>query len=422
MKTNEFKSVCVIGLGYVGLPTAAILAAQGIEVLGVDNDPLTVELINIGKTHIVEPDLDELVKNVLKKGNFRAKTTPAPADAFIIAVPTPFSKNHRPNLSHVKEAIRSLSHHLLKGNLIVIESTCPVGTSEQASKWLSKLRKDLKFPHVFGEKADVNIAHSPERVLPGRILAELIRNDRVIGGVSMKCAERTKALYKIVVKGDCFLTDAKTAELVKLAENAFRDVNIAFANELSLVCDKLDINPWDAIDLANHHPRVNILKPGPGVGGHCIAVDPWVIVNSAPDLTPLIQRARKVNDGKPKKIVKKILAAIQLIKNPTVGCFGLAYKNDIADLRESPAIEIAKELASVGDVNLLIVEPYINSLPKQLLNYRNVHLVDADDALDRADVLVLLTDHSSFKSINPEKLLKKQVFDTRGIWRKFLEN
>ena len=417
MKNYKFKSACVIGLGYVGLPTAAILASYGLDILGVDQDPITVDLINNGKTRIIEPDLEQLVQGVLEKGNFRADIKPGPANAFIIAVPTPFSEGFKPDLHHVKEAIESLSEYLTKGDLIVIESTCPVGTTNQVCHWLSDLRKDLKFPHIYGADADINISHSPERVLPGNILSELKNNDRVIGGVSRECAERTEALYKIVIKGNCLLTNARTAELVKLAENAFRDVNIAFANELALICEKLNIDPWEAIELANRHPRVNILNPGPGVGGHCIAVDPWFLVHSAPHLTPLIKSARKINDGKPLKIAKKILSAAKSFKKPVIACFGLAYKNDIADIRESPAIKIVNELAISKEIEILIVEPYLHTLPKPLLGLKKLKLVNENEALKRAQLVALLTDHNAFESIDKTKLASKLIFDTRGLWR-----
>ena len=294
MTDTAFNKICVIGLGYVGLPTAAVFASRGVEVLGVDINDHAVELINDGKVHIVEPDLDILVKGAVAAGKLSAQTTPEPADAFIIAVPTPFKENKKPDLKFVKAAVESLAPVLKKGDLVVIESTCPVGTTDSASHWISESRPDLSFPHAAGDSADINVAHSPERVLPGRVLIELVRNDRVVGGVSHACAIRTQQLYRIAVEGECLLTTARTAELVKLSENAYRDVNIAFANELSLVCDELDIDAWEAIRLANHHPRVNILTPGPGVGGHCIAVDPWFIVNSAPEQTPLIKAARLV--------------------------------------------------------------------------------------------------------------------------------
>jgi len=418
MTEREFKTVCVIGLGYVGLPTAAVLASRGVPVLGVDIDENAVALINDGKIHIVEPDLDILVNGAVATGKLRASTTPEPADAFIIAVPTPFTAERKPDLSYVEAAVRSLASVIKKGDLVIIESTCPVGTTEMASSWLADARADLTFPHDAGDEADVNISHSPERVLPGRVLIELVRNDRVIGGISPRCAERTAALYRIAVEGKCLLTNARTAELVKLTENAYRDVNIAFANELSLVCDDLDIDVWKAVDLANHHPRVNILNPGPGVGGHCIAVDPWFIVDSAPESTPLIKAARGVNDGKPQKIIAKVLAEADKMDKPTIACLGLAYKADIDDLRESPALDIAVSLAETTNSPVKIVEPHIQALPKRLSGFSHVELSGLTDALDSSDIIVLLTDHKAFRNVDAGILDGKKVFDTRGIWQK----
>jgi len=417
MTEREFKNVCVIGLGYVGLPTAAVLASRGTSVLGVDIDESTVALINDGKVHIVEPDLDILVTGAVATGNLRAATRPEPADAFIIAVPTPFTEDRKPDLSYVEAAVRSLADVVKTGDLIIIESTCPVGTTDRACAWLAETRPDLTFPHQAGNAADVNVSHSPERVLPGKVLIELVRNDRVIGGVSERCAERTAALYAIAVEGKCLLTNARTAELVKLTENAYRDVNIAFANELSLVSDDLGIDVWEAIELANHHPRVNILSPGPGVGGHCIAVDPWFIVDSAPDSTPLIRTARNVNDGKPVKIVAQVLKAADELDAPVIACLGLAYKANIDDLRESPAMDITDALAKNGAAKILVVEPHVSALPKRLAGFDHVELCDLTPALEQAQIVVLLTDHKAFAVVTLDDLSGKKVFDTRGLWR-----
>jgi len=417
MTDREFENVCVIGLGYVGLPTAAVLASRGVLVLGVDIDDNTVALVNKGKVHIVEPDLDILVNGAVATGKLRAATKAEAADAFIIAVPTPFTDGHKPDLRYVEAAVRGLADVIKKGDLVIIESTCPVGTTDKACVWLSEARPDLSFPHTAGSAADVNVAHSPERVLPGKVLIELVRNDRVIGGVSPRCAERTAVLYRIAVDGKCLQTTARTAELVKLSENAYRDVNIAFANELSLVSDDLDINVWEAIQLANHHPRVNILSPGPGVGGHCIAVDPWFIVDSAPNSTPLITAARGVNDAKPKRIVSQILDAAAALDNPVVACLGLAYKANIDDLRESPAMDIAEALAKTGGLILNIVEPHIKDLPDRLAGFDDVRLCDLGQALGPANIVVLLTDHDAFGTVTLDDLGGKKVFDTRGIWR-----
>jgi UDP-N-acetyl-D-mannosaminuronic acid dehydrogenase len=417
MTDTAFIKICVIGLGYVGLPTAAVFASRGVEVLGVDINDHAVEMINDGKVHIVEPDLDILVKGAVAAGKLSAQTTPEPADAFIIAVPTPFKENKKPDLKFVKAAVESLAPVLKKGDLVVIESTCPVGTTDSASHWLSESRPDLSFPHAAGDSADINVAHSPERVLPGRVLIELVRNDRVVGGVSHACAIRTQQLYRIAVEGECLLTTARTAELVKLSENAYRDVNIAFSNELSLVCDELDIDAWEAIRLANHHPRVNILTPGPGVGGHCIAVDPWFIVDSAPEQTPLIKAARLVNDGKPTHISEKVQKAAAELGSTNIACLGLAYKADIDDLRESPSVNVVADLAKDKRHTLWTVEPHSITLPKKLKNLDSVKFSSLEEALTACDIIVLLTDHKVFKDIDPSDYPTKRFIDTRGIWK-----
>ena len=414
---RPFKKLCVIGLGYVGLPTAAVFASRGLAVLGVDVNQATVDLVNAGGVHIVEPDLDILVNGAVATGKLSAATEPEPADAFIIAVPTPFKDNHAPDLSYLKAASGALAGVLKKGDLVIVESTSPVGATELVSQWLADHRADLSFPHLIGDAADIRIAHSPERVLPGRILIELTRNDRVVGGVSRRCAERAAALYKIAVNGRCLLTTARTAELVKLAENAYRDVNIAFANELSLVSEALDIDVWEAIELANHHPRVNILQPGPGVGGHCIAVDPWFIVDSAPDRSDLIRTARQVNDSMPGYVVATVAAAVNGMKDPVVACLGLAYKADIDDLRESPAVAITGAIADTRTGRVLAVEPHVSTLPASLAGYDNLTLTDLETALSQADIVVLLTDHQPFRELDRKRLFGKRVIDTRGIWR-----
>lgn len=413
----EFEKICVIGLGYVGLPTAAVFASRGVQVIGVDTNAEAVDTINQGKVHIVEPDLDIMVNGAVSAGKLEATGTPQKADAYIIAVPTPFTGGHKPDLRFVEAAARSIAPVLDKGALVVIESTCPVGTTEKVCAWLAEERSDLSFPHVAREKADVQVSHSPERVLPGRVLLELVRNDRVVGGISPYCAERTRALYQIAVEGECLLTTAATAELVKLSENAYRDVNIAFANELSLIADKMGINVWEAVELANHHPRVNILQPGPGVGGHCIAVDPWFIADSAPDESPLIQTARKVNDGKPGHIARQILAAAKESGATAIACLGLAYKADIDDMRESPAVSITATLAQAFDGEILVVEPHSPKLPGTLADVAGVKLTGLDEALEKSGVVALLVDHRAFKEMDLGLLDSKTVIDTRGIWR-----
>lgn len=415
-----FNTVSVIGLGYVGLPTAAVFASRGLNVVGVDVNARTVETINQGKVHIVEPDLDILVRGAVAAGRLRASTTPVAADAFIVAVPTPFTDGHKPDLSYVKAATAALATVIKRGDLVVIESTSPVGTTEQVSRWLAERRRDLTFPHAAGEAADIQVAHSPERVLPGKVLLELVSNDRVVGGVSRRCAERAAELYGLAIGGKCLTTTARTAELVKLAENAYRDVNIAFANELSLVCGRLGIDVWDAIRLANHHPRVDILKPGPGVGGHCIAVDPWFIIDAAPEETPLMRTARQVNDGKPEHVVALVRDAARSRAANVIACLGLSYKADIDDLRESPAVEIVRALArdpALGNgTEVLAVEPHIESLPETLRNLPRLRLAGLDEALTKAQVIVLLADHRAFKAIDRARLKDKAVIDTRGAW------
>ena len=411
-----FERVSVVGLGYVGLPTAAVMANRGLTVIGVDANPKAVERINRGEAHIVEPDLDILVRSATTSGNLRAVAKPEPANAFIVAVPTPFKANHEPDLAFVESAARSIAPVLAKGNLVVLESTSPVGTTERLAGWLAELRPDLGFPG-HGERMDVHIAYSPERVLPGRVLIELVDNDRVIGGLTPACSQRAKELYSLFVQGTCFLTTARTAELVKLAENAYRDVNIAFANELSLVCEEVDVNVWEAIELANRHPRVKILQPGPGVGGHCIAVDPWFIVDSARDVTPLIQAARGVNDGKPDHVAKLVADAARGKTKPTVACLGLAYKADIDDFRESPSVDVIAHLDAKLFSKILVVEPHSERLPDSIAEIPAIALTDIDTALNEADIVVLLTDHTQFRELDPARLVGKSVIDTRGIWR-----
>ncbi len=416
MKTG-FDHVCVIGLGYVGLPTAAILASRGVRVTGVDVNENTVSTINRGEAHIVEPDLDILVKGAVMAGRLKAVSAPVEADAFIIAVPTPFTEDNKPDISYVRTATETLAPVLKKGDLVVVESTSPAGTTKNVSKWLGALRPDLSFPHGDAGNANVFVAHSPERVLPGRVLLELVRNDRVVGGLSPRCSQRTAELYGLFIDGECLLTDATTAELVKLAENAFRDVNIAFANELSLVCEKLGVDVWKAVELANRHPRVNILNPGPGVGGHCIAVDPWFIVDSAPDETPLIQAARAVNDAKPGAVAKAVIEAASQRPGQPIACLGLSYKADIDDLRESPAIEIVKHLAKRWTGDILVVEPHVDTLPESLSGLSGLSLVDLDEALEKAGTVALLVDHQPFKTLERSRISDIAVIDTRGIWR-----
>ncbi len=405
-----FSKICVIGLGYIGLPTTAMFASRKIKVIGVDVNENTVKTINRGEIHIVEPDLDILVRSCVSEGYLKATTTPEPAEAFLVAVPTPFmGDNHEPDLSYIEAAANSIAKVLEKGNLVILESTSPVGATEQMSDWLAKARPDLTFPQTHGEASDIRIAHCPERVLPGHIMRELVENDRVIGGMTNACSEAAIDLYKIFVLGECVITNARTAEMAKLTENSFRDVNIAFANELSMICDELDINVWELIALANRHPRVNILQPGPGVGGHCIAVDPWFIVSKTPELANLIRTAREVNDANPDWVIKKVQAAVgaYLMDNPdktakdvTIACYGLTFKADIDDLRQSPALEIVKELTERHSGNVLVIEPNITELPTCL---EQVELVSSDEASKAVDIHVLLVAHKEFQFFEAPK-------------------
>jgi UDP-N-acetyl-D-mannosaminuronic acid dehydrogenase len=412
---SVFETVCVVGLGYVGLPTAVIIASRGVRVIGVDVSERVVDTLNGGSAHIVEPDLDELVSSVVHAGMLKAFNRPQPADAFMIAVPTPFKDGHKADLRHVEQAALSIAPVLRPGNLVVLESTSPVGATDSVSRWMAGQRPDLTFPHQAGESADIAIAYCPERILPGNVLEELVCNDRLIGGLTRRSAAMASDLYRIFAKGECLSTSARTAELAKLTENAFRDVNIAFANELSAICDRLQIDVWELIDLANRHPRVDILRPGPGVGGHCIAVDPWFIVESAPEESRLIRAAREVNDAKPGRVVEQVARAASDAPGALIACLGLAYKADIDDFRESPAIEVVAELAKLHPKRLLVVEPFARELPPALSG--KAQLCTIDHALDQAAIIVLLVDHGQFRAIDRKRLLGKSLIDTRGFFR-----
>jgi len=419
----SFQTISVIGLGYIGLPTAAVFASRKKKVIGVDVNKEVIDTINRGKIHIVEPDLDMVVHAAVTEGYLRATTTPEPADAFLIAVPTPFKGDHEPDLSYIESATKAIAPVLKVGDLIILESTSPVGATEQMSVWLAEARPDLSFPQSHGEDSDIRIAHCPERVLPGHVLRELVLNDRVIGGMTVRCSEAAVLLYKTFVEGECVVTTARTAEMCKLTENSFRDVNIAFANELSIICDKLNINVWELIRLANRHPRVNILQPGPGVGGHCIAVDPWFIVSKTPDEARVIRTAREVNDSKPLWVLDQVGYAIdkylqenlsKTSKDVTIACFGLAFKPDIDDLRESPALEIALKLSKSHQGTVLVVEPNIEKLPSSLEGLAT--LCSTEKAISQANVIVMLVDHKVFKAIPKNRFSTQEVIDTRGVW------
>jgi UDP-N-acetyl-D-mannosaminuronic acid dehydrogenase len=421
----SFNTISLVGLGYIGLPTAAMFASRKKNVVGVDINQKTVDTINAGNIHIVEPELDILVRASVSQGFLRAAIKPEPADAFLIAVPTPFlpvteeGEIPQPDLKFVESASKAIAPVLKKGDLVVLESTSPVGATEQMAKWLADSRPDLTFPQTHGVESDIRVAHCPERVLPGHVVRELVENDRIIGGMTEKCSEKAIQLYKIFIEGECLVTNARTAEMAKLTENASRDVSIAFANELSVICDKLEINVWELIGLANKHPRVDILQPGPGVGGHCIAVDPWFIVSSAPDEAKLIRTARKVNNFKPNWVVEKVKVAIadflqsntqKCIEDVVIACYGLSFKPDIDDLRESPSMLIAQNIAEFHKGKVLAVEPNINNLPASL----NIELVSFDIAETKADIAVLLVDHKEFKVSGAPDI--NIILDTKGIW------
>jgi UDP-N-acetyl-D-mannosaminuronic acid dehydrogenase len=415
VKSDTKPDVAVIGLGYIGLPTAAIIARAGCKVLGVDVSETVVETINRGEIHIEEVDLDGLVQGVVARGLLSASTQVAPADVFVIAVPTPFDKNHAPDISYVLAAGRSIAPVLKSGDVVILESTCPVGTTEELRDLFAEIRPDLKVPGLSRETPDLSIAYCPERVLPGKILEELTNNDRSIGGITPRCARKALAFYKRFVRGACIVTDARSAEMTKLVENAYRDVNIAFANELSIVADKMGLDVWEVIRLANRHPRVNILSPGPGVGGHCIAVDPWFIVHGAPEETPLIRTARGVNDGKIRYVIRKAEALVEANPGARVACLGLAFKANIDDFRESPARLVAATLARRFGARINVVEPYTEALPIEFSD-TGATLIDIDIALEDCDLLIVLVDHDVFRAVPLAERAEKVVYDTRGIW------
>jgi len=419
MKSDNKPSVCVVGLGYIGLPTAAVIARSGSKVLGLDVSQKVVDTINRGEIHIEEVDLEGLVQGVVSRGLLSASLEVAPADVFVIAVPTPFEKaekgEHAPDISYVLAAGRKIAPGLKAGDVVILESTSPVGTTEKMRDMIAQMRPDLKIPGLTRETPDISIAYCPERVLPGRILEELTNNDRSIGGITPRCARKALAFYKRFVRGECVTTDARAAEMTKLVENAYRDVNIAFANELSMVADRMGLDVWEVIRLANRHPRVNILSPGPGVGGHCIAVDPWFIVHSAPEETPLIRTARGVNDGKMHHVVSKAEALVEAHPEARVACLGLAFKANIDDFRESPARFVASRLARKLGSRMAVVEPYAAELPIEFTDTGVTH-IDIDEARETCDILIVLVDHDVFRVVPLAERADKLVYDTRGIW------
>lgn len=399
--SEKMKKICVIGLGYIGLPTASLLGTKGFQVHGVDVAQNVVDTINQGKIHIVEPDLDIMVKSAVQSGNLKASLEPCEADIFIIAVPTPFKGDKQPDLSYVAEASQKISPYVKPGNLVILESTSPVGTTDEVVADILQQNG-----HKVGE--DVFVAHCPERVLPGRILIELVQNDRVVGGINDQSTQVAVDFYSSFVSGDVLATTAKTAELTKLTENSFRDVNIAFANELSMITDEEGINAWEVIKLANRHPRVNILQPGPGVGGHCIAVDPWFIVSRSPERSRLIRTAREVNDAKPDWVLDKVRKCADKFKNPVIACLGLAFKADLDDLRESPALDIVRSIVAEDIGQVVVCEP-------NLAQHDEFQLDSLESVIEQADIIVLLVDHKPFKALTATGLKEKVLIDTRGI-------
>tara|TARA_B100000676_G_scaffold161420_1_gene158807 strand:- start:3099 stop:4358 length:1260 start_codon:yes stop_codon:yes gene_type:complete len=417
----NISKVSVIGLGYIGLPTAAIISNSKIPTCGIDNNNDVVDTVNNGNIHITEPGLEKIVQESVESGFLKAYSEPISSDVYIITVPTPLKQDNSPDVSYVEEAIKNIAPVLNKNNLIIIESTSPIGTSKKMSRILKKLRPDLGFPHEDLNEVDINIAYCPERVIPGNTLNELISNDRVIGGITDKCANKASNFYSKIITGKCYKTSAETAELSKLAENSFRDVNIAFANELSMICDENNINPWELIEIANKHPRVNILQPGPGVGGHCIAVDPWFIVTNS-NVARLIQQAREVNLYKTEYVFKKLEKEIKNItlkkevneKEITVAFFGIAFKANIDDLRGSPALEIVKKTIEIFNCNILVVEPNVQELPNDIK--KNSNLVSVSDAIKNCDIAISLVDHKEFTDIKKIDFNGKTLIDSKGIW------
>ncbi|QRQ79978.1 UDP-N-acetyl-D-mannosamine dehydrogenase [Glutamicibacter protophormiae] len=408
---TDIKEVSVIGLGYIGLPTAAILAANGIRVHGMDVNPRNVEAVNRGEVPFVEPDLADFVSRAVTAGLLSASQTTVAADAYILAVPTPFNEDYTADLSYIEAAARGIAPLLTGDELVILESTSPPGTTEHLADYLAGLRPDL-------DRDALQVAHCPERVLPGYVMKELVTNDRIVGGMTPQAAARAKGLYETFCQAEILTTDAKTAEMSKLVENSYRDVNIAFANELSMISDKLGIDVWELIDLANHHPRVNILQPGPGVGGHCIAVDPWFIVSAAPEEAKLICQARESNDAKPHWVIAQAERAMSENPQAPVALLGLAFKKNIDDLRESPAVFIARELAAKHpQTTFLISEPNVQALSAAFAELKNVELVDTDAAIANSSTVLLLVDHDEYGQVTNDQLDGKRVIDTRGQWR-----
>lgn len=413
-------TIAFIGLGYIGLPTAVVMANHGLKVTGVDINAANVERINRGEVTIVEPGLEEQLQKAINSGNLKATTEVVHADVYILAVPTPFKDDYEGDLSYIMAAAENIAPQLVGGELVILESTSPPQTTEKMAQYILTLRPDLVADGAENpeNKPVLYFAHCPERILPGYAMEELITNDRIIGGQTPRATEIATEVYGSFCTGELLPTDDVTAEMAKLTENSFRDVNIAFANELSLIADKLGIDVWELIRLANHHPRVNILQPGPGVGGHCIAVDPWFIVSADRENSNLIRTAREVNDGKPEWVVNKVRDAAGSSPQPVVAALGLAFKPNIDDLRESPAMDITQRLTQeLPGGTVLAVEPNVSALPAKLEGIGNLEFDTYENAIERADVVVLLVDHEEFKAVPATALAGKQVVDTKGIWR-----
>lgn len=409
--------VAVVGLGYVGLPTAAVLAGAGLDVIGVDLNAGLLEQVNRGEAPIAEPGLSGTVGAAVRAGRLKASERVPPADAYVIAVPTPLAAAGKPDVTAVMAAAGAIAAVLSGGEVVVLESTVPPGTTRAVSEAIGALRPDLRLPHQPG-KPDVHVAHCPERVLPGRVMAEIVANDRLIGGLTPECAERAAAIYRSFCAGELILTDAGSAEMAKLAENAFRDVNVAFANELANVCARLGLDVWRIRRLANRHPRVDILSPGPGVGGHCVAVDPWFIVAAGGEDAPLIRTAREVNDRRPGRVAGEIVAACRETGAAAVACLGLAFKAGVGDTRGSPAAEVTRLVAAaLPGTPVLAADPFLAGLPPGLAGLANLEFTSAAAAVRAAGVVALLVDHPAFAELEPAQLAGRRLCDTRGMWR-----
>jgi UDP-N-acetyl-D-mannosaminuronic acid dehydrogenase len=410
---QKIKTVCIIGLGYIGLPTAVMLASNGLTVFGVDVRKDIVDTLNSGGAHFSEPGLDGLLGQTVANGSLHGFLEPQAADCFVIAVPTPFNTDHSPDLSYVDGAARAVAKVLKPGDLVILESTSPVGTTERVARILQKENAAISAPLAGNDHPNIHLAYCPERILPGQMMQELVNNDRIVGGMTPACTELAKQVYGSFCKGTLHGTATRTAEMVKLIENSYRDLNIAFANEISMLSEKIDVDIWDAIKLANCHPRVNILSPGCGVGGHCIAVDPWFLIQPYPESTRLMRVVRETNDYKSKYVLEKITSAASRLKKPVIACLGLTYKPDVGDLRESPALHIANLLADAGTGKILAVDPTLDGKVSGL--HAAVELMPLESALQKADIVAILVNHSAFRHLTSQALSDRIVIDSVGL-------